>query len=440
MLKLGCNVQKYNWGRRGTNSKVALYKSAQDNQFKIEDSQAYAELWMGTHSNCPSNVDDILLSDYLKKKGDAALGSKISQHFYDRPGDSTLKLGDLPFLFKVLSINQALSIQAHPNKSLASTLHQRDPKNYPDSNHKPEMLIALSNDFEAMCGFRLSSEIIDHFANYTELVVLCDAVNCDEFKQKPSELSLRKCFESMMTKSDELVSEQIQKLKNRIDSQPKTSTKYLDALFLRLASQYTNDVGCFSIFLLNCLKLEKGEAIFLSANVPHAYLFGDGVECMATSDNVVRAGLTPKFKDVSVLCEMLDYGMRSAEDNKLTAIKSQHSHLIAFRPPAVDEFSVQQIRIDKVDTNLANFKFLIPKCESGSILIITEIESLIKFTSYFCLDNNERICNLAAGLVYFIDAMTDVYFVVEMDSQKAEEISDNHLLLLAYRAYVDIKK
>ena len=221
------------------------------------------------------NGSVVLLSDYLKKKGDSAIGPNVGKHFYEA-SDSILKLGDLPFLFKVLSINQALSIQAHPNKKLARELHQRDPKNYPDSNHKPEMLIAL-NDFEAMCGFRLLTEIIENFKNCPELVDLCDKSNCDEFTKSPNELNLKKCFDSMMNKNENFVSEMFERLKQRIESQAKTSScNYIDSLFLRLANFYPKDVGCFSIYLLNCIQLKRGEAIFLSANIPHAYLFGEG--------------------------------------------------------------------------------------------------------------------------------------------------------------------
>jgi mannose-6-phosphate isomerase len=126
----------------------------------------------------------------------------------------------------------------------------------------------------------------------------------------------------MMTKSPEFVTNQFNQLRSTLASKPQSDRIYLDSLFLRLAEQYPNDVGCFSIYLLNVIQLAQGEAIYLSANIPHAYLFGDGVECMACSDNVVRAGLTPKFKDVAVLCDMLDYSMKSSQDNKLTSTRT----------------------------------------------------------------------------------------------------------------------
>merc|ERR1712228_6451 len=81
----------------------------------------------------------------------------------------------------------------------------------------------------------------------------------------------------------------------------------LNELLPRLQGQYPGDVGVLAVFMLNCFLLRPGEGIFLDANLPHAYLSGDCLECMACSDNVVRAGLTPKLRDTAVLCEMLNY-------------------------------------------------------------------------------------------------------------------------------------
>ena len=120
------------------------------------------------------------LSSYLKSTHDAAIGQKISAHFYSDK-DGLMNYGDLPFLFKVLSINKALSIQAHPDKTLAKKLHANDPKNYPDANHKPEMLIAISETFEAMCGFRPAGEISEHFSKYAQLSRLCGGDDCRGF-------------------------------------------------------------------------------------------------------------------------------------------------------------------------------------------------------------------------------------------------------------------
>merc|ERR1711953_1422424 len=87
------------------------------------------------------------------------------------------------------------------------------------------------------------------------------------------------------------------------------------AIAKRVHGQFGEDVGVFSVFFLNYVKMRIGECLYMPQNTPHAYLSGDIVECMACSDNVVRGGLTSKFKDVEVLCEMLDY--RGGEPAKI---------------------------------------------------------------------------------------------------------------------------
>ena len=80
-----------------------------------------------------------------------------------------------------------------------------------------------------------------------------------------------------------------------------------EELALKLEKQYPGDIGVLSLFFLNYIKLAPGEAVYLDANEPHAYLSGEIVECMAASDNVVRAGFTPKYIDTQTLCSMLTY-------------------------------------------------------------------------------------------------------------------------------------
>ncbi|RHY33215.1 hypothetical protein DYB32_001796 [Aphanomyces invadans] len=140
MQRLECVVQQYAWGKKGTCSIVANLKSdasvqaASDKTYAIKDNEPYAELWMGTHPNGPSSIADTsqLLSEWIKENPWAL-------------GNTT----DIPYLFKVLSVNQALSIQAHPDKSAAKRLHKDFPHIYKDANHKPEMAIALTH-FEAL--------------------------------------------------------------------------------------------------------------------------------------------------------------------------------------------------------------------------------------------------------------------------------------------------
>ena len=145
-------VKNYPWGRLGRSSLVArlgsLGSGSGSGLDSIIETIPYAELWMGSHPSGASTLPDgQTLLQYIQTNPDS-LGKGILNRFGPK----------LPFLFKVLSVEKALSIQAHPDIPLARVLHEKDPLNYPDDNHKPEMAIAVS-PFEVMCGFRSLEEI-----------------------------------------------------------------------------------------------------------------------------------------------------------------------------------------------------------------------------------------------------------------------------------------
>lgn len=244
-------------------------------------------------------------------------------------------LVELPFLFKVLSVNKALSIQAHPDKSLASHLHLTRPDIYKDPNHKPEMTIALG-DFEALCGFKGEEEI----EKSIEAVPI--------LKEIVKEWSgLKDAFTKVMNGEKKHVLEHHQFLFN---TQKERTLTQEDVLFQTLYSQFPNDIGCLCAYFLNYIKLYKGEALFLTANEPHAYLKGDCIEVMAPSDNVVRAGLTPKYRDVSTLCDMLTYKSWRREDLIVKPIM-QHKGIKASYRVAVQEFAVDKFEFAQVGCN-----------------------------------------------------------------------------------------
>lgn len=293
---------------------------------------------MGTHPNAPSMIKTdrglIPLKEHL-------LNGNIDHHQSDHH-----RL-DLPFLFKVLSVGKALSIQAHPDLQLAKVLHAKDPKNYKDPNHKPEMTIALS-PFEALCGFRLIKDIVSDLNNVPELRGLVDASKVEALgksltqDEKNQKEALKELFAEFIAAEKNKVESSIENFVSRMTSINRQMTD-LEELCLRLNGQYPGEVGCFCVFLFNYITLKPGEAIFLAANEPHAYLSGECVECMALSDNVVRAGLTPKFRDVQTLIEMLTYKSYSPEQLAMTPEKIVgRSHSRLYRPP-VKEFAVIQI-------------------------------------------------------------------------------------------------
>ena len=352
-MELNCAVQKYAWGKIGMDSQVARLAKNKP-EFEMDLDSPYAELWMGTHPNGPSKVSESgqYLDDYIKAHPEA-LGASCRQQFGE----------NLPFLFKILSVNKALSIQAHPNIELATRLHKERPDIYKDPNHKPEMAIALT-EFEGLCGFRPLSEIQNHFQTVKQLR---EVVGEDETKMLLESdnhsytEALKTCFTRLMQCDKDTIAAKFLELQDVIKG--KEVKDDLDALFLRLGEQYPKDVGCFVIYFLNCVRLAPGEAMFLGPNVPHAYLSGDCVECMACSDNVVRAGLTPKLIDVDVLCSMLEYVCTEGSKSVKFPSRSENPHSILYEAP-VPDFSVAKLMVDGQYKSIAR--------ESASILICIE--------------------------------------------------------------------
>ncbi len=290
---------------------------------------------MGTHPSGPSTVAE----------GDLS-GEQLLAYIRDHPevlGDAASKFGvDLPFLFKVLSVKTALSIQSHPDKALAERLHAERPNEYKDSNHKPEMTIALS-DFESLCGFCVHEEIAAALENNPELRECCGAKASDGYINSTPENrkeALKTVFTGLMTAYRPLVHETLARMISRLEKKQQETPSSLsekEELVLRLNQQWPGDVGVFAAWFFNYITLKQGEAIALAANEPHAYLSGEIVECMATSDNVLRAGLTLKHRDTEVLCDSLTYTQGVSE--LLEGVEDTSRHLVVYRP-TFQEFEV----------------------------------------------------------------------------------------------------
>lgn len=349
-------VQSYEWGVPGgaPNSMVADFaERTPELGFQRDSAKPYAELWMGTHPNVPSRIiksdgSQALLNDVLRS--DLAL---LNKDVATRFGVDN-SCGALPFLFKVLSINKALSIQAHPDKALAEQLHRQKPNMYKDDNHKPEMAIAIQ-PFEGFCGFRPVSEIRDFVVHVPELRAileadaemdarLSEAVEAQKHGGKDVVVhdTLKFVFGKLMCASPEVYESAVSKLAERYAHQTDEVPEEVRELVVRLNKQYPKDIGVMCTFILNVVHLERGQAMFLGANEPHAYLSGHILECMAASDNVVRAGLTPKARDVDVLINMLTYESKGAEAQRLEASTwsgDAQKHTLLYDPP-IPEFSV----------------------------------------------------------------------------------------------------
>ncbi|KAL9940813.1 hypothetical protein V8E36_000301 [Tilletia maclaganii] len=328
-------VQSYDWGLKGKDgSSVARYAQATDElNFQLEQDKPYAELWMGTHPTLPSIVtgpSSETLSSYLHAHPELVSSSVTDKFGAGRDADGN-DTGVLPFLFKVLSIGKALSIQAHPDKELAQKLHKEKPDMYKDDNHKPEMAIALS-PFRGFCGFRPLADISGFVQDVPELRALVApsddlqdrvaSAGDDADKVKPI---LREIFGKLMKakkddvdlQAESIVARYTAALSNNNAEALEVSAE-LAKLVVTLNEQFPSDVGIFCTFILNVVELQTGQGMFLQANEPHAYLSGEIIECMAASDNVVRAGLTPKARDVDVLISMLTYKTARSEDQLMT--------------------------------------------------------------------------------------------------------------------------
>jgi len=369
-------VKQYAWGIRGGDSRVARYGLESGSLRTVDPSAPYAELWLGTHASGPSLLDD---------------GTPLSA-VVQAPD------GQLPWLLKVLSAGKALSIQAHPDKARAERLHAAHPELYKDANHKPEMAIALT-PFEAMCGFRRLSEIAVHLRKHREFAACIAteaqlsvfmAASMGEPEQKEALTTL---FRSFMACDPAVAKEQLANLVARLRAQqspdyrtsgahhvnPGAGAAVVDdeerdcawerkanRAILRLEEQFPGDVGAMAPLFLNYLLIAPGESFFMAANEPHAYVAGEILECMACSDNVVRAGLTPKHKDVSNLVDMLAYTMGGpdVEFGRLVD-DSDGCRTLAYVPP-VPEF---EVLITTVEPGAA---YAIPPCAVPSILICIE--------------------------------------------------------------------
>jgi len=292
MFALTNEVRRYAWG-----SRTAMA------EFLGEHSPGAgpeAELWIGTYPACPSRLaDGRSLLQLIDDDPAAALGAPVVARFGPR----------LPFLMKVLTIGAPLSLQAHPNTTQAEAgfaaeqaagVALDDPvRNYRDARHKPEMICALTV-VEAFTGFRPIPECL-------ALLDVLSVPELDGLRETLSASGLRGSVSWIFELSDHAVPQIISLLKGRAYAVRAGSSARELQWILRLAQDYPQDRGVILTLLCNFVRLEPGEALYIPAGCPHAYLSGVGVEIMAESDNVLRGGLTAKHVDVVELQRILDF-------------------------------------------------------------------------------------------------------------------------------------
>lgn len=257
-----------------------------------------AEMWMGAHPGAPSRTGRGSLNALIDADPVGELGERSVDKFGPR----------LPFLLKVLAAGAPLSLQAHPDLAQAQAGYAAEEaagipvdaphRTYKDANHKPELICALT-PFDGLCGFRAPVEAADLLA---ALGVDSLKPYVDLLHAHPEEAALREVLTALLTADPDEMAHTVAEAAAAADRLGGEHTPYAT-----LAHHYPSDPGVIAAMLLNRITLQPGEALYLGAGVPHAYLSGLGVEIMANSDNVLRCGLTPKHIDVPELLRVVRF-------------------------------------------------------------------------------------------------------------------------------------
>lgn len=302
LFRLQSHVKPYAWGTQSAISEILGRTPTQDKE---------AELWMGAHPLAPSPL-------VAPEKDARDLLELISARPVEMLGEQHAKVfGRLPFLFKVLAAEEPLSLQAHPTMEQALAGFQKEeaqgvPQDaphrlYKDESHKPELICALT-PFFALSGFRVPEQCL----------ALCEAFGFDLGEDSLSELyadlkssgglALETYFRGLFALQEPVLRRAIEraiKVAERGDLSP--LARPMAPWVLRLGALHPADPGVLASLLLNLVSLSPGQAIFLPAGNLHAYLSGVGLEIMASSDNVLRGGLTSKHVDVDELAHVLKF-------------------------------------------------------------------------------------------------------------------------------------
>lgn len=385
-FRLHSSVQHYAWG---DNTFIPGLLGMANN-----DQRPFAELWMGAHPELPSKVDVggrlVPLNEMITRSPEAMLGETVASRFDRR----------LPYLFKVLSAAEPLSIQAHPSKRHAERGFQRENelgipigaphRNYRDDNHKPELIVALT-DFYGLRGFRPLDQIASELNRNPEFNSLAA-----EFE--PTSDSLSSLYGRFMRLTQAEVDRILDPLIVRLQKENAVNPFQRDVReywVLRSDRVYSNgghrDRGLFSVYLLNLVHLQVGEAMYLPAGILHAYLQGSGIEIMANSNNVLRGGLTPKHVDVDELLDNVTFA--GDEPEILRPVPATCQRDLVYSTPA-SEFELHRIDF-KASEVYAN-----SEAHSAEILFVIAENPATTLN----LSSGEAKMTLARGAAAFVPA------------------------------------
>ncbi|WP_215522603.1 mannose-6-phosphate isomerase, class I [Varibaculum prostatecancerukia] len=297
MLRLSGAVKDYAWG---STSAISDFTGIDFGGRRV------AELWFGAHNGTQALAGGRPLAEVIAADPIGILGEDVSARFD----------GQLPFLLKLIAPEQPLSLQVHPGKELAESGFQAEEeagipldsprRNYRDRNHKPEMIFALTC-FEAFAGFRAPRRAIEVLENLN--APLAREMR-EILRANPGYRGLRAVARKLLAPLDEERQTQIEAVitacQDRLDRGTSPSLR-VDRQAVALARTYPSDPGAVLSLLLNPVTLRPGEALFIPTGAVHAYVSGLGIEVMSSSDNVLRAGLTPKHIDAGEALRCMDF-------------------------------------------------------------------------------------------------------------------------------------
>jgi mannose-6-phosphate isomerase len=357
MHRLTNRVRPYAWGARAAIPRLLGIEP---------DGSPQAELWLGAHHGAPSTAHcdggDRPLPELISADPHRVLGHGTAERFGSR----------LPYLLKYLAAEAPLSLQVHPDAERARAGFEAEERagipldaphrNYRDPHHKPELLLALE-PFEALCGFR------EPAATVADLIGLDNDLATalrEDLSDSDTHAALRAALTRLLTLPApdrcRMIEEFVREWSGGGGRGPHAE------IVTDLAARYPGDPGAVAALLLNRVTLWPGQALFLPAGNMHAYLQGTAVEVMASSDNVLRAGLTAKHVDAPELLDVVDFSV-------LPIPYAQPGFLDGRREfrPAAPEFALHEIGPGRITAHLPGDGPTVVLALHGTVDLVAEV-------------------------------------------------------------------
>ncbi len=311
-----------------------------------------AEVWFGNHAGSPAKTQ-----------------SGVSL--------AAVRNAPLSFLLKYLAAAIPLSIQVHPSRVKAEQGFARedaaglpvsDPnRSYKDANPKSESLVAIT-EFEVLAGLRPGSEVVEilktlapfvpeNAVTLEQLIAIADTEPDALF----AEVLAGAQYQSLVTE-----------LKKNLTGSKRPEHRLLETIF----EHFGADKGALLALFMRHFTLQPGEALTVPPGTPHSYLSGLGLEIQDNSDNVLRAGLTPKHVDVEEFLNVLD--LEVAKQSEVVHSKQLLRGLSVY-PAISDDYCLHRVDVSGrnllADISLPGDSIVV--CISGEIAVSNSLEERV---------------------------------------------------------------